>query len=470
MSVSVENTELTNSTPATNTAPAAPATPISGPVAPAPAKEEQTFSLAPAPLPANSPWKPISNDIPVTNINVDDLESNRKKTRTPVSSTSTKWVPIKASITVSSGNRKNANNKKKSSHNNNSNTQKSNTSGSASSNSSRKKKSHHSHGHPHSFEKSNNNSTETTSNGDSSAVVSEDKSSETTFDATQALQSDEQKKQQNHRHQSQRRRHYSNTNNKNGQGNTNGQRNTFNRNNGQGNNKYHRHHQHNGHHGHYSQSHHHQQQQQMVQLQSNFYAVQPVMMAVNNIARQLEYYLSNDNLINDTYLRSKFSKDGYVPLTLLAQFYRVVNMSFGGDVNIILSAIREIVFNETATVDIAKGKLLVGGQEDPKEGESEVAHPIEPSQLDYYFIRAHDWEKWIPAEFGSEIEIEKVLTGNDMDEFMMKIIQVPTQSAVVPPVSNESSINEESTETTEENAAEAITEEKADGNVEEKSA
>lgn len=469
MSVSVENTELTNSTAAaTSEAPAAPAvaavpTPISGPVAPAPAKEEQTFSLAPAPLPASSPWKPVSNDIPVTNINLDDLESNRKKTRTPVSSTSTKWVPMKASITVSSVNRKNANGKKKSSHGNNNNTQKSNANGSASSNASRKKKSHHSHGHPHSGEKDSNNSSQPTSNDDSSvAPASEDKSSETTSDATQATQSNEQKKQQTHRHQSQRRRHYNNTN-KNGQGNTNGQHNTFNRNNGQGNNRYNRHHQHNGQHDHYSHSH--QQQQQMVQLQSNFYAAQPVMMAVNNIARQLEYYLSNDNLINDTYLRSKFSKDGYVPLTLLAQFYRVVNMSFGGDVNIILAAIREVVFNESATVDIARGNLLVGGQEDPKEGESEVVHPIEPSQLDNYFIRSHDWEKWISTEFGSEIEIEKVLTGNDMDEFMMKIIQVPTQSTVVPPVSTDSSTNEQPTET-----AEATTEEKADGNVEENSA
>lgn len=116
----------------------------------------------------------------------------------------------------------------------------------------------------------------------------------------------------------------------------------------------------------------------MDKLQQQFYPVQPVLMAINNIARQIEYYFSEENLTVDNYLRSKLSKDGFAPLSLISKFYRVVNMSFGGDTNLILAALREIVANEAATVNVAEGTLAA------KEGDNVTGEAKEPSPLDKY--------------------------------------------------------------------------------------
>ncbi len=60
-------------------------------------------NLIPAPIPTSSPWKAVNNDIPTTSISVEDFDQIKRKSPIPSmkSNTSTKWVPIKASITVS---------------------------------------------------------------------------------------------------------------------------------------------------------------------------------------------------------------------------------------------------------------------------------------------------------------------------------------------------------------------------------
>ena len=144
-------------------------------------------------------------------------------------------------------------------------------------------------------------------------------------------------------------------------------------------------------------------------------------------------------------------------------------MSYGGDPNIILAALREIVFNENATVEVATGTLLKGGQEDAvfvkikdetknknenenetkveTEPEAEVeaeaeAKPesetveatseekddnneskkntetekkSEPSPLDKYFLRPKEWEKWVPENVDTEIDIGETLKGTALD-------------------------------------------------------
>ncbi|SCU98914.1 LAME_0G01046g1_1 [Lachancea meyersii CBS 8951] len=111
--------------------------------------------------------------------------------------------------------------------------------------------------------------------------------------------------------------------------------------------------------------------------------------AVNNIARQLEYYFSAENLTKDEYLRSQFTKDGFAPLSLISKFYRIVNMSFGGDESLIMGALREIVANETATVDVAA-----------------VQTESAESPLDNYLIRSKDWQQWV-SESASESKEEE---------------------------------------------------------------
>lgn len=144
-------------------------------------------------------------------------------------------------------------------------------------------------------------------------------------------------------------------------------------------------------------------------------------MAINNIARQIEYYFSEENLTVDNYLRSKLSKDGFAPLYLISKFYRVVNMSFGGDTNLILAALREIVANEAATVNVAEGTLAA------KEGDNATGEAKEPSPLDKYFVRSKSWSNWLPETFETEINIEKELVGDALDQFMISLPPVPQQ-------------------------------------------
>ncbi|CEP64295.1 Sro9p LALA0_S11e00892g [Lachancea lanzarotensis] len=117
--------------------------------------------------------------------------------------------------------------------------------------------------------------------------------------------------------------------------------------------------------------------------------------AVNNIARQIEYYFSAENLTKDEYLRSQFASDGFVPLSLISKFYRIVNMSFGGDASLIMGALREIVANETATVDVAT-----------------VRNEAAESSLDNYLVRSKEWQQWVSEAINNDQEAQAEMTAN----------------------------------------------------------
>jgi la-related protein 1 len=55
------------------------------------------------------------------------------------------------------------------------------------------------------------------------------------------------------------------------------------------------------------------------------------------IIAQIEYYFSPDNLCKDTYLRALMNSNGWVPLNLLASFYRVSRLT-NGDYNLFVEA------------------------------------------------------------------------------------------------------------------------------------
>lgn len=165
-------------------------------------------------------------------------------------------------------------------------------------------------------------------------------------------------------------------------------------------------------------------------------------MAINNIARQIEYYFSEENLTVDNYLRSKLSKDGFAPLSLIAKFYRVVNMSFGGDANLVLAALREIVANESATVNVAEGSLVT------KETDTvaETDEVEEASPLDRYFVRSKNWSNWLPETVETEVNIENELVGDALDEFMLSLPTAPQQEEepITESAPQEQETNEES--------------------------
>ncbi|KAH8246822.1 hypothetical protein KR032_000850 [Drosophila birchii] len=57
------------------------------------------------------------------------------------------------------------------------------------------------------------------------------------------------------------------------------------------------------------------------------------------IKKQVEYYFSSDNLTGDFFLRRKMDPEGYIPVTLIASFHRVLAMTT--DVALIVNAIKE---------------------------------------------------------------------------------------------------------------------------------
>ncbi|CCE62152.1 hypothetical protein TPHA_0B04830 [Tetrapisispora phaffii CBS 4417] len=179
------------------------------------------------------------------------------------------------------------------------------------------------------------------------------------------------------------------------------------------------------------------------QMHQSEYSLQPIIMAVNNVARQIEYYFSEENLAKDTFLKEKLSKDGYAPLSVIAKFYRIVNLSFNGDANIIMAALREITFNQNAAVEIAFGELQSSAF--GEQNVTEQSPELNASILDNYFVRSKNWEASAPSESTTVVSIQKTFVGNDLDQFMIQFNPEPV------PVKNEDETPAEVTEPVESN-------------------
>ncbi|KAG8377963.1 hypothetical protein BUALT_Bualt08G0088500 [Buddleja alternifolia] len=80
----------------------------------------------------------------------------------------------------------------------------------------------------------------------------------------------------------------------------------------------------------------------------------------NPIVKQIDYYFSDENLVKDDFLRSKMDEHGWVPITLIASFPRVKQLT--QDIQVILESLRI-----SAIVEVQGGKLR----------------------------RRNDWSKWI---------------------------------------------------------------------------
>ncbi|EDO18964.1 hypothetical protein Kpol_2002p34 [Vanderwaltozyma polyspora DSM 70294] len=329
-------------------------------------------SLVPAPVPTKSPWKAVSSDIPVQEISLESKKSLKPKKKNNSGSSSsiklnssTKWVPIKASIVVSSD--KNDNNGKRNNSKNNS-----------SKGGKKKQLNGKSQQHP---SKSQNGKNEkknepVISSNDTSKKDEHDKS-------TQRRKNNKNNQRKKHDNNSVNEKYNNNNNSKN----------NHNQNHQQKQNRYH------DYASHYN-SH---------QMYQPYYSIQPLIAAVNNVASQIEYYFSKENLEKDAFLRSKILNDGYVALSLISKFYRVVNMSFGGDTNVILAALSEIINNENATVEVAIGSI--------EESKAESA-------LDMYFIRSKEWVDYVPVEVTEKVTINSTLSGSDLDQYRITIPQI----------------------------------------------
>lgn len=52
-----------------------------------------------------------------------------------------------------------------------------------------------------------------------------------------------------------------------------------------------------------------------------------------------EYYFSEENLVKDFFLRRKMNAQGFLPLTLIASFQRVQNLTM--DIDLVINAVLE---------------------------------------------------------------------------------------------------------------------------------
>lgn len=330
-----------------------------------PKEDKRPTAYVPAPLPVASAWKAVTNDIPVQTISINAVkksknEKNKNSGTAIKSNSSTKWVPITPSIVVSDA-KKLGNNKKKTTTNGNESTQKNNK---------KKLKSISLQNGKKSDENGNKKSDELETTNDNN------RNQET-------KKPHQQKKSIHNNNNSQRKRNQHDGHNQNV--NYSQQRTNYNI--------------------HYN-SH---------QVYQPYYSIQPILLAINNVAKQLEYYFSKENLEKDTFLRGNLSKEGYVPLSLLAKFYRVVSMSFGGDVNVILAALSEIVANENTSVEVSAGMI-----ENPTEEE-------DGSLLSRYLIRSKDWSSYPNNATVLSVIVEKQLLAIDLEQFRISVPSLASQ-------------------------------------------
>ncbi|KAL3734281.1 hypothetical protein ACJRO7_023605 [Eucalyptus globulus] len=59
----------------------------------------------------------------------------------------------------------------------------------------------------------------------------------------------------------------------------------------------------------------------------------------SHIVRQIEYYFSDDNLVKDEFLKSNMDTEGWVPISLIATFRRVTNLT--NSIQLILESLRD---------------------------------------------------------------------------------------------------------------------------------
>ncbi|GME99264.1 unnamed protein product [[Candida] boidinii] len=87
-------------------------------------------------------------------------------------------------------------------------------------------------------------------------------------------------------------------------------------------------HHHNNHHNHNNQ---HNNQHHNNNQQNKYFLI--------NLSRQIDYYFSKENLVKDIFLRKNMNDNGFLPLNVIANFYRVSALSFG-NINSVIDSLK----------------------------------------------------------------------------------------------------------------------------------
>lgn len=78
-------------------------------------------------------------------------------------------------------------------------------------------------------------------------------------------------------------------------------------------------------------------------------------MQLESLANQIDYYFSTQNLIKDIYLRKNMNDEGFLPLPIVAAFYRVAAMSFN-DEDTVIESLEKCKNLEYGYIEGANGK------------------------------------------------------------------------------------------------------------------
>ncbi|KAG7705959.1 hypothetical protein KL950_003535 [Ogataea haglerorum] len=77
---------------------------------------------------------------------------------------------------------------------------------------------------------------------------------------------------------------------------------------------------------------------------------------LQTLAKQIDYYFSTQNLVKDIFLRKHMNDDGFLPLPVLAGFYRVSALSYG-DYNLVVESLPHCLNLEYGVIEKEDGTL-----------------------------------------------------------------------------------------------------------------
>jgi len=152
----------------------------------------------------------------------------------------------------------------------------------------------------------------------------------------------------------------------------------------------------------------------------------------NYVKHQIEYYFSKDNLQRDFFLRRKMTSDGFLPVSLIASFNRVQQLS--QDITFIVASV------ETSDIVECKDGLLIRPKDDPESWPLKATdlNPEVPEFIPTTIIEEEDTAGTDGDDESEEDDIKKEkkqatpglsLVKEDMDgrEKLAKLLDTPTE-------------------------------------------
>ncbi|CAN4123512.1 unnamed protein product [Withania somnifera] len=144
------------------------------------------------------------------------------------------------------------------------------------------------------------------------------------------------------------------------------------------------------------------------------------------IVNQIDYYFSNENLIKDTFLRRNMDEHGWVPVTLIASFKKVMELT--DNIQLILNAVRSSTVVEVQGENLRRRNDWFNWLLPPSVQNSTMSSPQSPQKsnpdllvenlqrvvFDYKTIRHGNAEAHLSRSLSAELTTTSKPFGNEM--------------------------------------------------------